>query len=494
VRDLHDTQPSQIYYLKRQDQRLSAPPKFLFWGLIIFFILVMLAIAGVVFGFREVLQPAQQQRIIDQLPFMSILRRPTPIGGVFPTIVSPADSESALSLLDMPLDFAATAATESAAIVSQTTVPPTPVPPTATPLPALLEEATPIATIEQATEQVTVPEVEPASKTATSPPAATEAPPDTLPSAARIAGVRHQRQTWNNCGPATITMALSYYGWTHDQAYAGARLKPNREDKNVSPHELAAFVEEETFVEAIVRMGGTLDLLKLLIANGFPVVIETGEMFEAYDWIGHYRVPVAYDDNLQLFYFFDSFLGVGDAAQGVAISYAQVDKDWQAFNRTFIVVYEPQREALLQTLLDTHWDERHAAQFAFDAAQTEARLQPQNAFAWLNMGTSLVALDRHAEAAVAFDQANRTGKLPWRIFWYQFGIFEAYFEVGRYDDILSLAKINLNNSSELEESYYWQGRVREAQGNQQQAASLYRRALAYNPNYDDARAALESLN
>lgn len=494
VRDLNDTQPSKTYSLQRRDQGLSAPPRFLFWGVLIFFVLIVAGLAGIVIGFREALQPAQQQRIIDQLPFMSILRRPTPIGGVFPTLVSAADADSALALLDMPLDFSTPAGAEPATAGMTATVQPSRLPPTATPLPANTVETTPTTALEPETEQAIEPQAESETKPATAVPLATQAPPNAMPDTARISGVRHQQQTWNNCGPATITMALSYYGWQRDQAYAGAKLKPNREDKNVSPHELASFVEEETFVKAIVRMGGTLELLKRLVSNGFPVVIETGEMFEAYDWIGHYRVPVAYDDNLRLFYFFDSFLGVGDAAQGVTISYDQVDKDWQAFNRTFIVVYEPQREALLRTLLKTHWDERAAAQFAFDIAQKEARLQPQNAFAWLNMGTSLVALDRHAEAAVAFDQANRTGKLPWRIFWYQFGVFESYFEVGRYDDVLSLAKINQNNSRELEETYYWQGRVRQAQGNNQQAASLYRRALAYNPNYDDAREALASLS
>ena len=486
--DLHDTQPSRSYHYPPRDTGPPAPPKFLFWGVIFIFILVVAGIAGVVIGFREVLQPAQQQRIIDQLPFMSALRRPTPAGGVFPTLAVVADDNSALALLDMPLDIAAPAATEPAAAITPTSPQPTLAPPTETPRPAVLDEPTPTATSEQTTETIAEPGASAATRIAAA------APANALPSAARISGVRHQQQTWNNCGPATITMALSYYGWQQDQAYAGSRLKPNREDKNVSPHELAAFVAEETFVKAIVRMGGTFELLKRLVNEGFPVIIETGAMFEAYDWIGHYRVLIAYDDSLELFYFFDSFLGVGAGAQGVAISYAQVDSDWQAFNRTFIVVYEPQREDLLRALLDTHWDERDAAQFAFDAAQEEARRQPQNAFAWLNMGTSLVALDRHDEAAVAFDQANRTGKLPWRIFWYQFGIFEAYFAVGRYDDVLSLARINQNNSSELEETYYWQGRVREAQGNRQGAESLYRRALAYNPNYADARAALENLN
>ena len=176
-------------------------------------------------------------------------------------------------------------------------------------------------------------------------------------------------------------MALSYYGWQEDQAVAARYLKPNREDKNVSPDEMADFVEESTAVKAIVRMGGTLELLKRLVANGFPVVIETGAMFEAYDWIGHYRALVAYDDNYRQFYFYDSFLGVGDGAQGVAIAYDQVDRDWQSFNRTFIVVYEPQREGLLRSLMDSHWEADAAATYCLgkgaggSAARTQQRLR-----------------------------------------------------------------------------------------------------------------------
>ena len=490
MQNLHDTQPSRSHYLTPREQGLSAPPRILFWGVIIFFAMVLLGIVGVVFGFREILQPAQQQRVIDQLPFMRILRRPTPQGGVFPTLIPPANADDALALLDMPLDIATPAGTEAAAAAIESPVAsPTAVPPTSTPAPTLAIEST-ATPVEQSIASSSSQSDAAALATPVAPaPSANNAPPS-----ARISGVVHQQQTWNNCGPATITMALSYYGWQQDQSFARVRLKPNREDKNVSPHELAGFVEDESFVRALVRMGGTLELLKRLVANGFPVVIETGAMFEAYDWIGHYRVLIAYDDSFQTFYFFDSFLGVGAGAQGIAKSYAQVDSDWQAFNRTFIVVYEPQREELLRALLGAYWDESSAARLAFETAREEARRQPQNAFAWFNMGTSLVALGRYQEAAAAFDHANRTGNLPWRMYWYQFGAFEAYYELGRYDDVLSLAKINQNNSRELEETYYWQGRVQEAQGNIQQAASSYRRALTYNPNYADARTALDNLS
>ena len=483
MRSLNDTQPSRSFYRHRRDDGLRAPPRLLFWGVILIFLLAVLGIAGVVIGFREVLQPAQQQRVIDQLPFLSILRNPTPMGGVFPTFVAPENAESALSLLDMPLDIASPAAAAPTAVSAAELEPA----PTAAPASPTAASASAIAT-------------EP---TAPAPTAAESARDDSLPTgearrqlppSARIFGLLHQQQTWNNCGPATITMALSYYGWRRDQAFAAERLKPNREDKNVSPHELAAFVEAETSVKAIARMGGTIELLKRLVANEFPVVIETGAMFEAYDWIGHYRALVAYDDAYDVFYFFDSFLGVGASAEGVSISYADVDRDWQAFNRSFIVVYEPRREALLQELLDELWHEEDAAASAFERAQLEARREPQNAFAWFNMGTSLVALGRYQEAAIAFDQANRTGKLPWRMHWYQYGAFEAYFQLERYDEVMSLVRINQNNARELEETYYWQGMVRAAQGDRQGAAASYRRALAYNPRFELARQALANLN
>ena len=473
MRSLHDTQPSPRTSFRR-DEGLRAPPRWLFWGIILVFFALVLGAAFAVFGFREILQPAQQQRIIDQLPFMSVLRRPTPAGGVFPTIAAPIDESEALSLLDLPLDLPPRTIT-SAPVVIAATATPTPISATATPVPAAINPPTATAL----------------------PPALTPspAPPvDFLPASARIDGVLHQQQTWNNCGPATITMALSFHGWRQPQAYAGDKLKPNREDKNVSPHELADFVREESFVEAIARPGGSLDLLKRLVANGFVTVIETAAMFEGYDWIGHYRVVVAYDDAYQLFYFYDSFLGVGPDANGITKSYASVDQDWRAFNRTFIVVYHPDREALLREILAEHWNETDAAQIAFETAQSEARSNPKDAFAWFNMGSSLVALERHQEAAAAFDQATSTGKLPWRMMWYQHGAFAAYFAVGRHQDVLTLAAHNQNTAPELEETYYWRGRVYEAQNQKQRAASSYRRALGYNPNYEAARQALDSLS
>ena len=84
-----------------------------------------------------------------------------------------------------------------------------------------------------------------------------------------MSGFNFEYQGWNNCGPTTLTNALTYFGYTDDQLRAANYLKPNREDKNVSPWEMVRFVNSqvpELPVYALTRMGGTVDLLKTLIA------------------------------------------------------------------------------------------------------------------------------------------------------------------------------------------------------------------------------------
>jgi tetratricopeptide (TPR) repeat protein len=77
--------------------------------------------------------------------------------------------------------------------------------------------------------------------------------------------------------------------------------------------------------------------------------------------------------------------------------------------------------------------------------------------------------------------------------WYQFSPFEAYYNVGRYDDILSLAQTNLLNARELEETYFWMGKVYAAQGKRDSAISEFRQALSYNQNFQPAADALNEL-
>lgn len=62
-----------------------------------------------------------------------------------------------------------------------------------------------------------------------------------------LIGFDHEWQTWNNCGPATLVMNLSYFGSQLDQAAIGSVLRQYEDDKNVSPEELAAFARGQGY-------------------------------------------------------------------------------------------------------------------------------------------------------------------------------------------------------------------------------------------------------
>ncbi|HUN08203.1 MAG TPA: C39 family peptidase [Aggregatilineales bacterium] len=277
---------------------------------------------------------------------------------------------------------------------------------------------------------------------------------ESLPSMAYISGLRHEFQTWNNCGPATITMGLSHFGWIEDQTFAASFLKPNEEDKNVTPREMVRFVNGQTNIRALTRMGGTLELLRSFISSGFPVIVSIGYAPEGEDWFGHYRAVIGYDDSTQNFYAYDSYLGTGEDGRGLVVPYSEFDSGWQDFNRNFIVLYEQGNDGRVASILGERVDVMRAAELALEIAQRETELDPRNGFAWFNLGTSLVALERYDEATRAYDMAQQH-ELPWRMLWYQFGPYEAYFAVGRLDDVTALVMANLNNGGAyVEETHF----------------------------------------
>jgi hypothetical protein len=83
-----------------------------------------------------------------------------------------------------------------------------------------------------------------------------------------LTGLAHAWQTWNNCGAATLAMVLSYSGSTLTQADVGATLRTDKEDKNVSPEELADFARSQGR-RALVRVNGDADLCDCCSATAY---------------------------------------------------------------------------------------------------------------------------------------------------------------------------------------------------------------------------------
>ncbi len=276
-------------------------------------------------------------------------------------------------------------------------------------------------------------------------------------------------------------------GFRHDQTEAATYLKPHKEDKNVSPWQMVRFVHDNTGLKALYRYGGTVDLIKRLIAAGFPVVIEKGFQPAGEDWMGHYLLVMGYDDSQQRFLAYDSYLGNG-SGNGLPHPYSIFDENWRHFNRVFIVVYEPSREMELRNALGGYADPAYGYQIALETARAEVAQNNSDKWAWFNMGTAYTLLNEYENAAIAYDQAFQL-QLPWRMLWYQFGPYEAYFRTGRFEDVLLLADTNRNITPYVEETYYWKGVVYAAQGDAQAALRELDRALYYNKNFVPAQEA-----
>lgn len=324
--------------------------------------------------------------------------------------------------------------------------------------------------------------------------------PTSIPDSIALSGVRNEVETRNNCGPATLAMALSFWGWQGDQATVQAVLRPYEkvDDKNVNPSELVAYVREFMHLRAEVRVGGDLQTLKALIAAGFPVIVEKGHTTTG--WIGHYILLTGYEDSQAHFLSQDSLIVDSD----VPVLYEELVEWWRHFNYLYILVYPPEREADVLSVLGPHADPAANYRLAAEKAGQEADAVTgrDRFFALYNLGSSLAGLSDYDRAAAAFDTAFSEvypglGKeeRPWRALWYRTDPYQVYFEVGRYQDVIRLADATLLaiGNPVLEETFYWRGRAREASGDVDGAVADYETAVRLNPNSTPASERLRQL-
>lgn len=327
------------------------------------------------------------------------------------------------------------------------------------------------------------------------PPTATPTPTP-LPARVALPGIRHEQQTFNNCGPATLSMALSYWNWPGDQHAARAALRPHADDYNVMPEEMAAFVQESAGLKALVRPGGDIDLLKRLVAAGFPVLVEKG-MHPSYDsWMGHYVLVSGYDDEQGVFITQDSYVSADNPVPYEGLS----ERWWRDFNYVYLVIFTPDLEERALDLLGPHAGPVESYRLALAKAEQEIQvLEGRDLFfAWYNKGANLVALQDYPAAAEAYDQAFSIynslpeAERPWRMLWYQIGPYPAYYHTGRYQAVIDLATrvLGFLNTGGLEESNYWRGLAKDALGDRDGALADFKRAVWLNSNFQPALEAL----
>ncbi|MEK6221196.1 MAG: hypothetical protein N2D54_03015, partial [Chloroflexota bacterium] len=241
-----------------------------------------------------------------------------------------------------------------------------------------------------------------------------------------------------------------------------------------------------------------IDLIKKLVANGFPVVIEKGYVEKDFSgtvaWLGHYQFVTGYDEAVGAFIVQDAYLKPGENLQS---DYQTFREGWRSFNYLFMVIYPPESESEVLDLLgpwsDDGWANQHALEIAHQDVDQLSGLD--EFFAWFNKGTSHVELLEYADAAFAYDYAlfvlypalhEDDVQRPYRIMWYQTGPYWAYFYTGRYQDVIDRANQTLYGTytdPTLEESLYWRGMAYNATGQTANAIADFQESVYLNPNF-----------
>ncbi len=367
-----------------------------------------------------------------------------------------------------------------------------------TPLPTATPTATvvvpPTATIEQPSPSPSVLPSATATLAPTSTPSPTDTPaptPTTLyipakPSVA-LAGLRHEWQTWNNCGPASLSMLLSYYGLGLTQANVAAVIHPDMDVKHVGIPQLAAFAHAQGLA-TFARVNGDADLLRLLLSNDLPVITPTWHVDAKGTGMGHYRLLTGYDEALGEWIIYDSLESRGvnkdQPYHGIRLSFQQFEEWWQVMNYAYLVVYPEEKAPLVEAIIGDQLDDQVMWQSSLERARNRVEERTEDAFAWFTWGTNLVGNGLFEDAAAAYDRARTIG-LPYRMLWYQSGPFKAYYEVGRLDEVLALADATIETADKVAAPHYWRGRALESLGDAEGARQALEKALSLRPGYPE---------
>ena len=364
----------------------------------------------------------------------------------------------------------------------------------------LPQAATPAAPAVDATDAPAEPVASPTPAPTTTP--APTPTPMPLPSRVVLEDMGVVKQSFNNCGPANLTQVLNWYGSDITQEDVASYLKPNSEDRNVSPWQISDYVNEQMpGYKAITRSGGDLEMLKRFLAAGFPVVIEKGYELPESGWWGHYLTLYGYDDDLEELYSQDSYLGPFDGS-GRTDAYRDFLPFWQQFNNTFYIVYRPEQEETVKSLMgEEMFDDIKMWQKVAAMAEQETTDRPDDVFSWFNLGTALTRIGgltgeaKYYQGGVqAFDRAREIG-LPPRMLWYQFEPYLAYLRTDRFQDIIDLADATLatQGGRNVEETFWYKGHALAYLGDVSGAITAYRTALSVNANFYPAQISLDSL-
>jgi tetratricopeptide (TPR) repeat protein len=297
-------------------------------------------------------------------------------------------------------------------------------------------------------------------------------------------------QSFNNCGPATLSMALSYYGKNVSQETIGQKLRPWQnpaginDDKSVFLYELAEEAKQYGLIP-YHRPNGSIDLLRRAITHNYPVIVRT--FLHSNEDIGHYRIIRGYDDTTQQVIQDDSYQG-----PNIRFSYAEFLSMWKPFNYEYLILIPQGKESDAARILGNDTDVTAAWQHANSRAKKDNETNPDDIHAAFNLVTSDYRLGKVDDAIEQFEKIEPL--LSSRMLWYQTEPIQAYLKAKNYDKVMQMTeRILTNNNLAYAELYLLRAEAYRQQGNGTAAQGELEKAKEYNQNSQLVSSSLQAL-
>ena len=301
----------------------------------------------------------------------------------------------------------------------------------------------------------------------------------TPPESVNLGSLNHTYQTFNNCGPATLSMALGWFGKNVSQKELGDQMRPyqiangDNDDKTIFTYEFVDWAKKYG-LEAIARPNGDIETLKNFTANGIPVVVKT--WLHPNEDIGHFRIVKGYDEARDVIIQDDSFEGPNRE-----IRYYDFLSMWQPFNYVYIVVYTKEQTELVNAIIGEELEESMAWQNALKRGIDEEALDSTNVYPMFNISVASYQLGEYQASIDYFEKVE--SRLPKRMLWYQIEPIQAYQALEQYDRVFDITNRILENGNRaFSELYQIRGEIFKKQGNIESAKAEYDKAVFYNKN------------
>lgn len=296
-------------------------------------------------------------------------------------------------------------------------------------------------------------------------------------------------QTFNNCGPASLSMILEWNGIHKNQEELADILRPYRnpqgdnDDKSISTEEYVNTAQSFQLF-SLNRPNGTLGLLKMFISNGIPVVVKS--WLHPGEDIGHFRIITGYNDEEKKLYQVDSYQG------SLSFDYDEFMAIWQPFNYEYMIVVNPDKKQLVESIIGREIDEKTVWSNALTRAQKEAQENGSNPYPLFNQAIAYYYLGNYSKTTDLFEKVET--RLPKRMLWYQIEPIDAYQKIGNSQRVFALTDAILENHNRaFSELYLIRGVAYMDEGKLDNARAEFEKAVYYNKNFTKAKDALNQM-